>query len=97
MTVAQTLEDEAKGLNDALYAILRWDTDNVIPDELHEQARAALKPQFAPAAINAKLLAACETALEWSLNQPTPEDPDLLADDKAYYAQLRAAIAKARA
>jgi hypothetical protein len=60
-----TLEDEAKALNDALYAILYWDKENVIPDELHEQARAALRPQFAASAVNAEMASALEKIAAW--------------------------------
>jgi len=56
----QTLEDEAQALQTTLYNILHWDTENVIPDELSRQAHAALRPQFAPASVNADLLEACE-------------------------------------
>lgn len=56
----QTLEDEARELNSALYAILYWDQDNVIPDDLARRGSNALRPQFAPAAVNADLLEACE-------------------------------------
>jgi hypothetical protein len=61
----QTLEDEARALHAALYAILRWDIENVLPNRLFQQAKSALRPRFAPATVNADLLEACEAALPY--------------------------------
>lgn len=61
-----TLEGEARELNDALYAILYWDQNNVIPDDLARRGSDALRSQFAPATVNVDLLEVLERALKHS-------------------------------
>lgn len=71
-----TLEEEATEMNETLYAILLWDIDNVIPHELSQRAKVAIRPQLAqPAALGElkKIIADLVDAIWQILNSDTED------------------------